>query len=361
MKLPCPIGILGCGAIAPAYLQNLGTVFNRVARVDACADLDQALARDRAEEFGIPRVLSPEELLRDESIPVIVNLTPAPVHYVTNRSILEAGKHVYTEKPLCLGLAEARELVAEAERRKLVLAGAADTFLGAGHQVARQILDAGTIGTPLGATAVWTVGMYDSERYHSIFNGALLDLGPYYLTALVQLLGPVARVHGQAEIRFPQRTDPSSGRDFTLQRPSTAAAILKFASGAVATIFASQDVGGYYPRLEVFGTKGRLCVPDANMYSGTLRHDGPNGEQTVTPGTAEGFVGDGRGLGLAEMLDAIADGRSPRAGARLLLHVLEVALAVYTSAKSGAVVPIESRVDPAPTISPSTVASYHAS
>lgn len=347
MKLPVKIGILGCGAIAPAYLKNISKHFSSVITATACADLSEELARKLATEFSIPKVMSPEELMYDPDVEIIVNLTPAPAHFQTSMDILEAGKHLFTEKPLGLELEQGKILKDTAREKGLQIAGAPDIFLGAGHQESANLLRSDAIGTPIGATAAVTIAMFDVERYHKVFNGALLDLSPYYLTVLVQHLGPIVEVTGLAPMRFEQRTDPKTGITFNLKRPATCVAALQFESGPVATLFASQDVGKYLPRIELFGTKGKLVLTDANHYTGTLTLETKDTEKTQKTDSTSGFAEEGRALGLAEMAVAMRNGRTPRADGDLMYHILEIIHAVYTSASTGQKVSIESTIEPA--------------
>lgn len=341
------VGILGCGAIAPAYLGNLTRAFSGVVEVVACADPIPENAHKCATEFGVARTCAPEELLADGAIELVINLTPAPVHHAVSRTILEAGKHLFSEKPLALTREHGRDLVTLAASRGLNLGGAADTFLGAGLQLARRVLDDGRIGTPLAAQALISVPLFHDVRYHQVFRGALLDLGPYYLTALVALLGPIARVSGAAEIRFNEKPhaqhSSNPGKTFAVDIPTTVSASLDFADGTVGSLIASCDVHGYFPRVEIFGTAGSLTLNDANKYGGAIVLRTTKGEETLEP--ADGFSGIGRGLGVAEMALALREGRAPRANGALMFHVLDAMLAVQESSDAGRHVRMESRVE----------------
>lgn len=337
------VGILGCGAIAPAYLQNLRGSFGGHLQVVACADKVPDAAAKRAAEFGVPKSCSPEELLGDPEIEIVVNLTPAPVHADTNLAILRAGKHVFSEKPLALGRAEGREILQLAALQRREVAGAADTFLGAGLQLCRKLIDSGRIGVPVAAHGIVALPQHRSFAYHQVFRGPLFDMGPYYFTALVALLGPISRVAGAAEIRFPEKTDPAAAggaRTFKVEVPSTSAASLTFASGLVAALVVTCDVNGYFPRLEIHGTEGSLLLNDANSYGGQVALT--CGGKTEAFETAPGFSGAGRGLGLVEMAQALRDGRVPRSGGALMYHVLDTMLAITDSSASGRIVSLES-------------------
>ncbi|MDQ8188388.1 Gfo/Idh/MocA family oxidoreductase [Pelagicoccus sp. SDUM812002] len=338
------VGILGCGVIAPAYLKNLTGDLSALVDISACADLDHKLAQKLAEAHEIKKVLGAEALLADPDIDLVINLTPAPVHFKTSLQILNSGKHLFTEKPLSLSLAEARELLDTAERNGVQIGGAADTFLGGSFHHCSKLIAEEAIGFPVVAHALISVGTYDSKRYHKVFSGALLDLGPYYFTAMVMLFGSVTRVSGIADIRFPEKVDKSSGETFTLDRASTAIASVSFESGVVATVIASEDVHGYFPSVEVFGRKGRMALSDANMYGESIRVETYAETRKISASSDHGYTSKGRGLGVAEMALALREGRTPRSSGALMYHVLEAMLAVYESSNSGSHVKIESRV-----------------
>jgi predicted dehydrogenase len=348
---PVRVGLLGCGAIAPAYLRNLTTHFAGAVEVVACADTVPEAAQKRATEFGVPRACGPEELLATPEIELVINLTPAPAHHATSLQVLQAGKHLFTEKPLALSRAAGKELVRVAADRGVTLAGASDTFLGAGLQWCRRLIDEGRIGTPVAASALVTIPAFGRPRYHQVFRGALLDLGPYYLGALVALLGPVHRVTSAAEIRWREKIaddgEATAGQPFAVDLPTSVAAALEFADGTVASLVASCDVHGYFPRTEICGTAGALTLNDANGYGGKVVLRTPKGEEVFEQ--APGFAGKGRGLGVAEQALAIRAGHAPRAHGGYLYHVLDALLAVHDASPAGRHVKLESSVErPAP-------------
>lgn len=345
MKEPVKISILGCGAIAPSYLDNLCGSLSNTVEVVACADVRRELSEKLSKSYSIAKVLEPDELLNDPEIELVVNLTPAKIHYRTSIEVLKSGKHLFTEKPLCLDLNEGRELVELAESKGLFLGGAADTFLGAGFQKALEIVSSPKFGTPVAASAVIGLGMYGSSRYQNVYQGVLLDLGPYYLTALVQLFGSVVSVTGLADTRFPERVDADSGESFVLTRPGSVTACLQFESGPVVSLLATTDSPGYFPKVEVFGQKEKLVLSDVNMYSQSMEHHSADGLKVIEPTEEDGFCKEGRGLGVAEMAVALRAARQPRANGKLLFHVLEVMLAIYDAAELKRAVDIESRVN----------------
>ncbi|MBK1880443.1 Gfo/Idh/MocA family protein [Pelagicoccus mobilis] len=343
MDFPVKVGIVGCGKIAPAYIENLKGNLSGSVEIVACSDLDAEHTRAFAEEHGIPKACSTEELLAIDEIEIALNLTPAPAHYVLSKMILNAGKHLFTEKPLSVDLVEARELLSIAKEKGLLLAGAADTFLGGGLQLCRKMIEEGKIGEAIAANCVVTVPLREDRRYHEVFKGANLDLGPYYVAALVHLFGPVEKVSARAPKRFPSKTDAATGETFDVEYPSTVSAVFEFGNGLTSTYIATQDVHGYYPRIEVLGTGGKLTLNDANFYTGDVILDSYTDPGTIVPSEEDGYVTLKRGLGVAEMALALREKREPLASGELMYHVLEVLHAVFDSAASGQAVEIDSR------------------
>lgn len=346
---PVRIGLLGCGAIAPAYLRNLKTHFSRCVEVVACADVVPEAATNRADEFGLRHASSPEELLSDPEIELVVNLTPAPRHYETSLSVLHAGKHLFSEKPLALSRQQGNEILRTAADRSLQVGGAVDTFLGPGLQSCRALLEDGRIGTPIAATAIITLPMFGVRRYHDVYRGALFDIGPYYITALVCLLGPVTRVSGAAEIRFKEKLGapgtPDEGATFRVDIPTTVAATFEMVDGTVVSFIASGDAHSYFPRTEIFGTHGSLRLNDANQYGGSIELNTVGESSAVhVIDTGHPYGAFDRGLGVAEMAVAMRAGRKPLAHGGLMSHVLDVMLAIEESSRSGKHVRILSSV-----------------
>jgi predicted dehydrogenase len=269
------------------------------------------------------------------------------------RACLEAGKHIYTEKPLATGTADAAELIAEAGRLGLRIGCAPDTFLGSAYQAGRTLLDAGAIGEPLSVSAAVLVG--GQETWHpnpDIFfadgAGPLLDMGPYYLSAIVALLGPVRRVAGFASMPTRERTieiGPRAGERFSVSTPTHTTAAMELESGVTASLLASFEATDQYVcDLEIHGTEGALALPDPNAFAGPVRlRRGREGWKEVPVASRDGR--DSRGIGLHELVEAIAAGRSPRASGRFGLHVVEVARGILRSAAEGRTIEIESRVD----------------
>ncbi|MGO1077972.1 Gfo/Idh/MocA family protein [Inquilinus sp. CA228] len=362
------IGVLGCGNIFDAYAR-LSAIFAPVQLV-ACADVSRAAAEAAAGRYGL-RPMDPEAMLADPGIDAVVNLTNPASHATTTAAILEAGKHAYTEKPLALTLADGDRLVELAERRGLMLGSAPDTFLGGGHQTARRLIDEGRLGTVKSGSAHFM--NHGMERWHPNPHpyyqqgaGPVLDMGPYYVSALVNLLGPVRRVVALATRFFDQRLvtaeGPNRGTRVPVTTPTTSQALLEFRSGAQIHASLSYDTWGHGHRnpIELHGTEGSLMIPDPNYFAGGLElvRDGaperfdPAGapfgrDNWIEP--AGRRIGNYRGLGLADMLDAAETGRPARASGRFARHVLEVLLAIVASAEAGRFVEIGSTTDrPAP-------------
>ncbi|MBD3239909.1 MAG: gfo/Idh/MocA family oxidoreductase [Chitinivibrionales bacterium] len=336
---PVKTGIVGCGKICPAYVNNLKAHFAHLVDVVACADIDANTAKACADELGIPAACTTDELLARSDIELVVNLTNPGAHHPVSMRALEAGKHVFVEKPLATTLELASELVETAASAELTLAGAADTFLGAGLQTCRVLMDRGEIGEIGTAQALIALG-FKSDRYLTVYGGPLFDMAPYYTTALVALLGPVVRVTGFVSVG-PGERDTSSVLAFPFETPLTAAAVLEFRSGLIATLHASAEGCCYLPRVDIFGSDATLRLTDANSCSGTVVvRDREQNERTVA--LEKGFSEQGRGLGVAEQALAIREGRSPKADGRLGYHVLDILHAVRVSAKDGRAVRLES-------------------
>jgi predicted dehydrogenase len=343
------VGLVGCGIIAHRYVE--GSAAFDTFDVVACADLDTASARAFAETHGL-RALSVEDLVFDEGVDVVLNLTPPSAHATVIRAALEAGKNVYTEKPLATTVAEARALVGEAAGRGLRLGCAPDTFLGSAYEAGREAILRGDIGKPLGATATMLVGGPDTWHPNADFffragGGPMLDIGPYYLAALVSLLGPFEAASGFTAIPTPTRTlgvGPRAGETFTVDVPTHAAAVLQLESGAIATLTVSFEARGQYiSGLTVHGSEGSLELPDANSFGGDVRIRNGSGEWAPVEYVSRGAQ-ETRGLGLHELLESARDRRPHRASGDLGLHVLEAASAVLASASDKRTVPIATTV-----------------
>lgn len=324
------VGVIGCGNICPAYLQNL-TAWPETPVV-ALADLDSSKAKAMGERFNLPALASPAALLARDEVDAVLNLTVPDAHYQVARAALEAGKHVYNEKPLALDPAEGSEILQLAESKNLRVGCAPDTFLGAGIQTCRALIESGGIGRIVGAQAFMLCPGHESwhpspEFYYKPGGGPMFDMGPYYLTALVELLGPMKRVVGLARTTSPTRTitsEPLKGTVIEVETPTHISGLIEFVSGAVGQISTSFDVVAHgMPHIEVYGTEGTIRVPDPNGFGGQVlvrkRGDSDWQEQPHAPGRTD----NARGLGLLDMAQAIAEGRSHRASGSRAQHVLQ--------------------------------------
>ena len=329
------VGLIGCGNISGIYLKNLTTVF-RDAELVAVADLVPEKAEAAAREYGL-RAESVDALLADPEIRLVLNLTIPGVHADVNNCVLDSGKHVYVEKPLAVTREQGARTAALAREKGLRVGCAPDTFLGGGIQTCRKLVDDGAIGTPVAATAFMTCHGHESwhpapEFYYKKGGGPMFDMGPYYLTALVNLMGPVRRVTSSNRITFPQRTitsQPLNGKVVDVEVPTHVASVLDFANGAVATTIMSFDVWATeLPRIEIYGTEGTLSVPDPNSFGGPVRLLRKGGSWEDVPLT-HGFAENSRGIGLNDLAAAIRDGRPHRASGDLAFHVLDIMQAVH--------------------------------
>lgn len=345
------VGIIGCGKISGIYMENCP----KFANLDlvACADLDINRAREQAAQYGIPRACSTEELLADPEIGIVINLTIPAVHADISLKALEAGKHVYVEKPLTISLEEGQRLLNAAQEKGLLLGSAPETFLGAGIQTALKIIEDGVIGRPVSATAFMMSRGHehwhpDPEFYYAPGGGPMFDMGPYYLTALVQLLGPIRRIAGITGSAIPERTITSEkkhGTRIPVQIPTHVAGTMEFENGAIASLITSFDVfgGSTLPPIEIHGTLGSLQVPDPNTFGGPVKYrltgDSDWTEQPLLPGYTE----NSRGIGPADMAYAIQQGRQHRATGQMAYHVLEAMWAFHDSSDSGSYYEMTSR------------------
>ena len=349
---PVKIGIIGCGAISGAYLSQCPKF--EILQLAACADLLPERAEAKAAEFNVPMACTVEELLADPEIEIVINLTIPKAHYSVAMAAVRAKKSVWNEKPLTISREEGRELLAVAKENGVLVGCAPDTFLGGGHQTCRKLIDDGWIGTPIGATAFMLCHGHESwhpdpEFYYKAGGGPMFDMGPYYLTALVNMLGPVQAVAGSTRVTFPERTitsQPKFGTQITVDVPTHIAGILNFASGAVGTIVTSFDVwAAEHPPIEIYGTAGTLSVPDPNGSGGTPRifRPGMDGFQPIPHSHPYGNVS--RSTGVADMAYAIRTGRKTRASGDLAFHVLDIMHSIHDASDAGQTVKLESTVE----------------
>jgi predicted dehydrogenase len=345
------VGIIGCGNISSNYIKHM-QMFD-ILNVWAVADIDLTRAQAKATEFSIRRACTVSELLADPEIEIVVNLTVPAVHAEVSLAIIAAGKHVHSEKPLATRREDGLAIL-EAAREKGVRVGCApDTFLGGGLQTSRKCIDDGWIGKPVAAVAFFTghgpeAWHPNPEFFYKFGAGPMLDLGPYYLTALVHLLGPVTRVTGSAQISFPQRlitSQPYYGTQIDVEVPTHVAGVADFAQGVVGTIITSFDVwGANLPRIEIYGSEGSISVPDPNIFGGPVlvRRMGAT-EWTEMPLSHDANVG--RGIGVADMAYAIQSGRAHRASGELAYHVLDLMYAFQDASQQEQHVRLKSTVE----------------
>ena len=348
-KSPVKIGVIGCGNISAVYFKAGQSL--DILDIVACADLDMERARARAEEFSVPRACTVDELLADPEIEIVLNLTIPKAHAEIALAALEAGKHVYNEKPLALSRQDGRRMLEMARRRgpgvcntPLRVGCAPDTFLGDGLQTCRRLIDEGVIGEPIGAAAFMMnhghEGWHpDPDFYYQPGGGPMFDMGPYYLTALVFLIGPVRRVTGSVKLTFPERTitsAPKYGTTIKVKTPTHVTGVLDFAGGAVGTMTTSFDVwGSALPRLEIYGTEGTLSAPDPNTFGGPVRVLRAGATEWSEVPLVHSSSLNNRGIGLADMADALRSGRPHRASGALAYHVLDIMHAFYDAADQG--------------------------
>ncbi len=344
------VGIIGVGNIAPQYIRGCAPF--DIIDVIACADILLDRAQAFAAEHGLV-ACSVDELLERDDIDIVINLTIPAAHAEVSLQIIEAGKHVYSEKPLALNRDDGGRIIRAAADKGLRIGCAPDTFLGGGGQTARKVIDDGGIGRPVAATAFFLShgpeGWHPNPGFYYLDGGGpLFDMGPYFLTALVNLMGPVARVAGAARKTFDQRIATSEalmGQRLPVEVNTHIAGTLEFESGAIATVITSFDIWGHHlPWIEIHGSEGSLSVPDPNRFDGdvrALRGGGQAWEEIPHLHT----IDIGRGAGVADMAYAIQSGRPHRASGALAFHVLDIMQALEESSARKAFVEIASTVE----------------
>ena len=352
---PVGIGVIGCGNISAAYLTAARKfpILNLV----ALADANPQAAEARAIEFGVP-ARSVDALLADPAVEIVLNLTVPKAHVDVGLKAIAAGKHVHSEKPLGVTVREARRLIAAAAAKGLRLGSAPDTFLGGAHQTARRAVDDGLIGRPIGGAAFFMCPGHERWHpnpgfYYLAGGGPMLDMGPYYVTDLVNLLGPVASVSGVAMRTRSERvisSQPLAGTRIPVEVATHVTGALTFASGAAVSMTMSFDVARHrHGPIELYGETGSLIVPDPNHFGGKVEFATASEDWREIP--TQGAYADGnyRIVGLADMAQAIRTDRPHRASGELAFHVLEVMEAFQTSSKAGKAVAISTRPQrPAP-------------
>ncbi len=354
------VGLIGCGRISDIYLQTLAGIPG--IEVVSCASLDINESRAKAAKHGIAKACSVDEIIEDSSNDYILNLTVPTAHALITRKALNAGKHVYSEKPFVTNLEDGQELLNLSKAQRLKLGNAPDTFLGNRWQTIRRLIDDGAIGRPTGVMV--HVGTHGTERHHpnpdfyyGIGGGPLLDLGPYYLTAMVFCLGPISRVAGMTNRAFEQRqieNGPRHGEWMKVEVDTHTLSLLEFSSGVIGSMTTSFDVwDSEAPRLEIYGEEGVITIPDPNPVHGANIFDGPIWLRTrettrwpyqPPPGGRDewqliendhGFKQDSRGVGLMDLVMAVRDDRPVRASGELAFHIFEVMDAINRANRDG--------------------------
>jgi predicted dehydrogenase len=350
METKTDIAIVGCGNISDIYLKNcLAFGLNIV----ACSDLDMPRAKAKAAQYGVS-AQALADVLTNPSVQLIINLTPPSVHSDVSCSALDAGKHVYSEKPLATNRTDGAKLLDLAKRKGLRIGCAPDTFLGAGLQTCRKLLDAGAIGEPVAAVAFFAnhgMEMWhpNPEFFYQPGAGPMFDLGPYYLTALVSLLGPVRRLTSSTRISFPERlitSQPLAGAKIKVNTPTHVTGVLDFVAGPIATMITSFDVwAANLPRIEIYGSEGSLSVPDPNTFGGPVRVKGAQDEEWLDVPLIPGHTENSRGLGVSDMVAGIRENRPHRANGEMAFHVLDLMQSFEEASTAGQHMEIRSRCD----------------
>jgi len=355
MTQPLRIGIVGVGKISDQYFKGIKN--HPTIETVGCCDLDQARAQSVAEAQGIRAYETTNALFADETVDLVVNLTIPAAHTTINCAALQAGKHVYVEKPLAVDFEDGQKAVVTAEKTGRLLGCAPDTFLGSAQQTARAAVDSGLIGRPIAATAFLTCRGHETwhpapEFYYKKGGGPMLDMGPYYLTALVNLFGPIKRIAGLGVKGFDQRTitsQPLHGKVIDVEVNTHITGVAEFHNGAVATIIMTFDTGYTGLKgLQLYGTDGTLHAGDPNKFDDDIRFWKIGAkEPEILP--VQHATGMGRGSGPADMASALAQGVESRINSPLALHVLEAMLAFEQSGESGAFVELTTTTpQPAP-------------
>jgi len=352
MQEKMKIGIIGCGNISGAYFG--GAQKTDVLEIKSCADIRMDAAKNAAKRTGCQAV-TVDELLADPEIELVVNLTIPKAHVEVGMKVLEAGKHVYSEKPMGVSVGEAQKMVQLAAKKGLRIGGAPDTFLGAGGQTARKTLDEGAIGRPVAGTAFMCGHGHESWHpnpafYYDIGGGPMLDMGPYYVTALVNILGPVKRVAGITTKAFDERiatSEAKAGLRIPVKVTTHLTGVMEFVNGAIVTMIMSFDMWRHsLPCIELYGTEGSMKVPDPNGFGGSVMVAPKGGGWEEVP---LAFPNNARMIGVVDMITAIRSERPHRASGDLTYHVLELMTAFDKSSQSGQHAEIQSTVErPAP-------------
>ena len=352
---PVNVGIVGCGNISGTYFTHCKEM--EALEVVACSDIILERAEASAEKFDIPTAGHNEAVFDNPDVELVICLTPPLAHTEIMQAALAAGKHAYTEKPFAICREDGRATLAAAAEKGLLVGGAPDTFFGGGIQTCRKLIDEGAIGEPVAATAFMLSSGVESwhpdpEFFYEPGGGPMLDMGPYYLTALVNLLGPIRRVAGRARISFAERaitSEKKRGQKIPVQTPTHIAGVMDFACGAVGTAIMSFDVQAHnLPRIEIYGSEATLSVPDPNTFGGPVRIGRKRNDWEEVELT-HGYADNTRGIGPADLAVSLRTGRKHRACGELTFHVLDAMLAFNDASEAGGFVELASTCErPAP-------------
>ena len=348
------IGFVGCGSISGIYLENITNLFREIEVIGVC-DLIPEKAQAAVEKYNIPKLYKDmHELFADPEVDIVLNITRPYQHFDVTMAALRAGKHVYSEKPLATTLEEGKQILALAREKGLKVGGAPDTFMGAAQQTCRKLIEDGYIGTPIGATA-YMMGHGpeswhpDPEFFYKHGGGPLFDMGPYYITSMINLLGCVSDVYAMTKRGFEQRTATCKqhyGEKIDVEVDTYINGTLRFESGVIATLFTTFDVYAGRCGIEIYGTQGTLFVPDPNIFGGEIRLYRPEQEKTQEIPLAFSYKQNSRALGLADMAKALQTGREYRPDSSMTFHVLEIMDGLLKSGRERREVAIESRFAP---------------
>jgi predicted dehydrogenase len=342
------VGMIGCGNISQAYF-DAAKDLNDI-EIVACADLNMEVAQAKAEENGC-KAVTVDEILADPEIEIILNLTTPQGHAPVNTAALLAGKHVHCEKPYAVTREEGKAVLALSKEKGLMTGCAPDTFLGAGHQTARKMIDDGWIGKPIAGTAFMMCPGHEAwhpnpEFYYLKGGGPMFDMGPYYITALVNMLGPAKKVAAICGRALEERTCTSesrSGDKMPVEVTTHLAGTIEFVNGAIITVIMSFDIKkNSLPPIEIHGTAGSMRVPDPNGFGGSVQVFRPGNKEWKEVPHSHPYPGNMRSIGAADMAAAIDDGRTNRCSGDVAYHVLDIMHAFDESSETGTHVVLES-------------------
>ncbi|HCS74019.1 MAG TPA: oxidoreductase [Clostridiales bacterium] len=342
------LAILGCGSISGKYIQCAKEQYSDIMEIVACVDINTDRARECAEKYKIPKVYSLDEMLNDNDVELVVNLTIPKVHAELTIACLESGKHVYSEKPLAISREEGKKIIDTSKRLGLRVGCAPDTFMGSAIQTAKKLIEDGWIGEPIGASSIMVSPTRGNENWHpdpEFFYqkgaGPMFDMGPYYFNAFINLIGPIESVNAQSRITFPERlivTQPKYGQKIKVEVPTYISGIFQFKNGAIGSIMTTFDVWNTkQPFIEIYGEDGTLVLPDPNQFTGSVymsRFKFGDTEWHEVPTLIE-YDNNGRSAGVADMIAAIYNNYPHRASGEMGYHVLDIINAFDDAAQTG--------------------------